>query len=913
MNAKKLLSTLLSAAMAVSMLYSDEAADAANAAQSTVVFATDTTLAKSLQDALADGLTQLDEIDDAMEADENLKPLLTSGWDLDIFAAQGEDAEAAAKTIAEQYIVSAVIGKKAEGKIAMVLHDGNGYYYVAVLTYGNGGSGSGGGTGGGSGSGDDDHPGGNPGGTDPDDPNKPGTGDDDDENSMYDVTVTWNGNGTVTINGEPCKSGESVSLRSGTKVTIVASDSEDYVFASWTVVPADAMQNGNECIISSLDSDLNIGVVYNEKAPETYTVTVTAGNNGTVTDEDGNAVTSINVTEGDSVTLKVAANDTFQIESLTVKGDNGSETISEATGNYDVYELKLENITENKVVDVSFEKCDVTGIAVKENPDQMTYEDGDTFDPEGMVITVTYEDGNTEDIEEGFTYETDPLTPDNNEVTITYEGAETTLSVTVNPKQYDVKVVTEGNNDDSNIGYVDTNNVTSVTAGNDFGFTVHLKDEYYKVESITVKRGNDDAVAIFPVDQFAENESYTVEDINSDVVITVTFAERDVIDIKVVPSEIKYKVGESIDKTDDLKVYAVYENNVQAAEPLDANEFTVSPESFDTAGEKTVTVTYGEFTKTYGVTVEANKYTVTVVSDNGTVDGAPTTVEDGKGFEFTVSPAGGYEVTGAKVTNGDANVSVDGNKITVSNVKSDIEVTVQFAKKRYDVTINIVNSSFGTVKDTINNKTLADGATITVEHGEDVELQITSKTGYRIAKVEGTTSGNSGNYKLENITGPATITVTFEKIPVVTGIEIVDGSFKDEYTCYDKLDLSNMQIKVAYDNGKTETITITNNSQVGIKHVDQTTGWWDDGVKNQYEGGQWVGGIILGYQKGGHWVAKFNITYKDFTDSIEVNVTCGDNSDRTYDCRYCPNWDGMSNIARSTRSAKAHFSTESKG
>ena len=194
MNAKKLLSTLLSAAMAVSMLagcfggggnknYSDEAADAANAAQSTVVFSTDATLAKSLQDALADGLTQLDEIDDAMEADENLKPLLTSGWDLDIFAAQGEDAEAAAKTIAEQYIVSAVIGKKAEGKIAMVLHDGNGYYYVAVLTYGNGG-----GAGGGSGSGDD---GNRPG----DDDDKPGP--DDDENNPDNIyTLT-----SLTVTG----------------------------------------------------------------------------------------------------------------------------------------------------------------------------------------------------------------------------------------------------------------------------------------------------------------------------------------------------------------------------------------------------------------------------------------------------------------------------------------------------------------------------------------------------------------------------------------------------------------------------------------------------------------------------------------------------------------------------------------
>ncbi len=183
MNAKKLLSTLLSAAMAVSMLagcfggggnknYSDEAADAANAVQSTVVFSTDATLAKSLQDAL-ENFTQLDDIKDAMEADENLKSLLTSGYDLDVVAEQGEDAEAAAKAIAEKYIVSIVSGKKAEGKIAMVLHDGNGYYYVAVLTYG-GGSGSGGGTGGGSGSGDDHRPGGG-------DDDKPGP--DDDENN----------------------------------------------------------------------------------------------------------------------------------------------------------------------------------------------------------------------------------------------------------------------------------------------------------------------------------------------------------------------------------------------------------------------------------------------------------------------------------------------------------------------------------------------------------------------------------------------------------------------------------------------------------------------------------------------------------------------------------------------------------
>lgn len=163
MNAKKLLSMLLSAVLAVTTLagcgegtnYSNEAVKAANEAQSTVVFETDSDLAKSLQDALED-YTQTNDIKTAMVADENLKDLLTSGYQLDVYAAQGEDAEAAAQAIAQQYIVNIVSGKQSEGKIAMILHKGNGYYYAAVLTYRTGGGSGSGGNGGGSSSDDGD-------------------------------------------------------------------------------------------------------------------------------------------------------------------------------------------------------------------------------------------------------------------------------------------------------------------------------------------------------------------------------------------------------------------------------------------------------------------------------------------------------------------------------------------------------------------------------------------------------------------------------------------------------------------------------------------------------------------------------------------------------------------------------------
>ena len=875
MNAKKLLSTLLSAAMAVSMLagcfggggnknYSDEAADAANAAQSTVVFSTDATLAKSLQDALADGLTQLDEIDDAMEADENLKPLLTSGWDLDIFAAQGEDAEAAAKTIAEQYIVSAVIGKKAEGKIAMVLHDGNGYYYVAVLTYGNGGSGSGGGAGGGSGSGDDGQGG--------DDDDKPGP--DDDENSMYDVTVTWEGDGTVTINGEPCKSGESVSLPSGTEVTIVASDSDDgdYVFASWTGVPAGAMQNGNKCIISSLDSDLDIVAVYKEKAPETYTVTVNADSNGTVTDEDGNAVTSINVTEGGSVTLKVAANDTFQIESLTV-----NNTLDEAaTGNYDVYELTLENITENKDVNVSFEKCDVTGIVVKENPDQMTYEDGETFKPDGMVITVTYEDGKTEEIDKGFTCETDPLTPDNNEVTITYEGKETTLDVNVNEKKYIVNVSMTGEG-----GYPTPLGDTFVTAGDDFSFTVKLNDKYHKVESITVKRG-DSTVKTIDSEAFAESESYTVDDINSDVVITVTFAERDVIGLEVEGINDSYKVGEKIN-ADDVTVIAKYEGDVEKTLTPEEYEININlPYTFteDDLDGVDVTVSYGDKKWSKDVTVEQNLYTVTVVSDNGTVDGAPTTVEDGKGFEFTVSPADGYEVAGAKVTNGDAEVSVDGNKITVSNVKSDIEITVEFAAVTHTVTVKW-NDKQGDVELAKGTSTpITGGFTTTVNDKDSITIKVDAAKGYKVATV--TAAGNafaqSGNqYTLTNITSDITINVTFTKInPTIDRIEIdSDSDFKKEYECLEHFSPVGMEFTIYYDsNTVADGDALTKSIEVDQDMIDSNEITWTHIGSNKYECEWWDFTTLLTSK----WYATFQIDYKgESIGTVTVTVRCGEN------------------------------------
>ena len=140
MHVKRLLSLLLTALLAVTVLascagrsdFSKEAADALNNAQTIVHFSTDSQLTKALKDSLKDNV-QPDDVRNAMAADKNLQALLTDGYQLNILAVQADDANAAAQAIA-QNASGIVTGKKAEGKIAMVLAD-SGYYYAAILTY----------------------------------------------------------------------------------------------------------------------------------------------------------------------------------------------------------------------------------------------------------------------------------------------------------------------------------------------------------------------------------------------------------------------------------------------------------------------------------------------------------------------------------------------------------------------------------------------------------------------------------------------------------------------------------------------------------------------------------------------------------------------------------------------------------
>ncbi len=247
MHAKKLLSLLLSALAAVTLLascgsrwdYSREAVKAANEAQGEtlrVEFQVDQKFTNALHDAVEENIQPAD-VEKAMLADASLKELLTSGYRLNVYALRADvDAEEAARTIAEEQILPRLSGCKDEGIISMVKADNN-YFYEAVLTYKESSAGGG-------------HEPGKPEESDP-------------QPTMYKVTVADYDTtlGTVTAPEEVEKGGSFT-------FTVEPGENADVTSVSVSGDYENCEDAEETYTVSNVQSDITITVVFEEKEEE---------------------------------------------------------------------------------------------------------------------------------------------------------------------------------------------------------------------------------------------------------------------------------------------------------------------------------------------------------------------------------------------------------------------------------------------------------------------------------------------------------------------------------------------------------------------------------------------------------------------------------------------------------------------
>ncbi len=182
--------------------------------------------------------------------------------------------------------------------------------------------------------------------------------------------------------------------------------------------------------------------------------------------------------------------------------------------------------------------------------------------------------------------------------------------------------------------------------------------------------------------------------------------------------------------------------------------------------DKTVYVTFVQtVSTTYNVTVDADAEGGRVTYNEAPVT-EPISVEEGEDLTLTVVANEGYTAT---VMQGETELEIVEDTVTVENVTEDTTITVTFTKITNDVTV-IVGEG-GKVMNGEDEVTEA----ISVEYGESVELTIVPDNGYDIGTV--TVGGETvvpveGVITVSNVTAATAVNVTFVKQKRTVTLEI---------------------------------------------------------------------------------------------------------------------------------------------
>lgn len=289
-----------------------------------------------------------------------------------------------------------------------------------------------------------------------------------------------------------------------------------------------------------------------------------------------------------------------------------------------------------------------TTVTIVSNPTKTTYYIGDSLSTSGLKLLVTYSDGSTKTITSGFTTSGfSSSTAGTKTVTVSYEGFTDTFTVAVKTPSITLssssKTLTVG--DSSTITASTTPSGQSVTwtssntsVATVFGGTITAKSA-----------GSATITAKFTYNGIAYSATCNV---------TVKAPTLTKIEVASNPTKTVYEIGESLN-TSGLKLKLTYSND--STETITGG-FTTSGFSSATAGTKTVTVTYGDLTATFAVTVTApavdENMPQIVVESKKLTKGSEFTVaveiKNNPGFSYLeVTPQYDSALTLVKVENGE--------------------------------------------------------------------------------------------------------------------------------------------------------------------------------------------------------------------------------------------------------------------
>ena len=606
----------------------------------------------------------------------------------------------------------------------------------------------------------------------------------------YTLSVKATGNGSATYNNTSVRGKTtSFTVNHGISATVSFSPDSGYRIKSVKLNNTDVTANvsNNQYVISNITANTTLDVEFEVIPPTTYSFTIKATGNGTVT-YDGTAVRGksnlFTVNEGTSATVTLTPDTGNRIKS--VKLNNTDVTSSVTNGKY-----TISSITANITLEVEFEVTTYTLSVKATGNGSATYNNTAV---RGKTATFTVNHGSSATV---------TFTPDTGNRIKSVKVNDTDVTSNVSNGKYTISNITVNTTLEVEFEAIPTYTLNIVATGNGNvtydGAVVRNQSQNY-----SVREGSSVVVSIVPDAGYrVASAKINSTDVTGDV-------SEGKLSISNITSNKTIEIAfEAIPPTTyTLTVKAEGNGMVIYNEATIRNESKVFTVVEGTYATLTITPDEGNRIKTVKVNsvdntsnVKDGKYTVNSISANTIVEvvfeplptfaftikatgngkvsynntdvrGKTTTftVNHGSSATATFTPDTGNRIKSVKLNNTDVTSSVTNGKYTISNITTNTTLEVEFEVITYTLSVKATGNGSATYNNTaVRGKT----ATFTVNHGSSATVTFTPDTGNRIKSVkvndtDVTSNVSNGKYTISNITVNTTLEVEFEAIPTYT-------------------------------------------------------------------------------------------------------------------------------------------------
>ncbi len=431
--------------------------------------------------------------------------------------------------------------------------------------------------------------------------------------------------------------------------------------------------------------------------------------------------------------------------------------------------------------DVVINPVELVSVAVKTMPNKTKYYVGDEFDQTGLTLTATYNNGKTETIANGITctgFSSDAV--GSKTVTASYGGKSTTFNVDIEAVKL-VSIAVKTN--PTKMSYYQGEALDST------GLTLTATYNNGKTETVTT------GFTCSALDSSSAGQktiTVTYQGLTTTFSVTVIAVNLVSVSVKTMPNKTSYFTGESFDQT-GLTLTATYNNgNTETiSSGIECTGFSSA-----TAGQKTVTASYGGKSTTFTVEVKA------IVPTGITVKTAPNKTEyfvgdsyDGTGLVVNVTYNNGTnkDITTGFTTSGFSSATAGKNTVTVS---------YEGFTATFDVTIKAVELTGIEIAKQPNKTTFNTGDEL-----DTTGLVLTLK--YNNGTTGITDTGYTVSGYNTDTAGEQTITVTYQGFTATYKVTLIQS-----YADYTEVDaaISAANAKIATGFYTDESVEALNNS-----------------------------------------------------------------------------------------------------